>query len=456
MALNICILAAGQGTRMRSRIPKVLHALAGTPLLGHVLATAASLRPDAICIVYGHGAEQVRTAFSDVAAEWALQEPQLGTGHALKQALPHLTVTGRTLVLYGDVPLLRAETLKELLAGDQKDVVLLTTVLADPAGYGRILRNTNSDIERIVEHKDASPAEREITEVNTGVMVLPSSHLDRWLGLLGNANSQKEYYLTDVVELARQDGVRVRAVVAPDPTETMGVNSRAQLAELERVYQRRRVAELMEQGVTFFDPSRVDIRGALDCERDVTIDVDTIFAGNVSIASGVSVGAHCILRDVTVGADVQIEPYSYIDGATIGAGARIGPYARIRPGTVLAEDVHIGNFVEVKASDIARGSKANHLAYIGDTTVGRNVNVGAGTITCNYDGAAKHRTVIEDDVFIGSDTQLVAPVTVRRGATIGAGTTVTKEVPPDQLTISRAKQISVPGWKRPVKAKSSK
>ena len=441
---------------MRSRVPKVLHALAGTPLLGHVLATARSMRPDAICVVYGHAGEQVRTAFSDFTCEWALQEPQLGTGHALKQALPHLPTTGRTLVLYGDVPLLRSETLKELLAGDQQDVVVLTTILADPAGYGRILRTADADIERIVEHKDASPKEREIAEVNTGVMVLPTGHLSRWLGLLGNANSQNEYYLTDVVELARRDGVRVRAVVAPDQTETMGVNSRAQLAELERVYQRRRVADLMEQGVTFLDPSRVDIRGALVCERDVTIDVDTIFAGNVSIESGVSVGAHCILRDVTVGADVQIEPYSYIDGATIGAGAKIGPFARIRPGTVLAEDVHIGNFVEVKASDIARGSKANHLAYIGDTTVGRNVNVGAGTITCNYDGAAKHRTVIEDDVFIGSDTQLVAPVTVRRGATIGAGTTVTKEVPPDQLTISRAKQISVAGWKRPVKAKTSK
>ena len=453
MSLNICILAAGQGTRMRSRLPKVLHPLAGLPLLGHVLRTARSLTPDAICVVYGHGGETVKAAFPDGKISWALQEPQLGTGHALMQALPHLAETGRTLVLYGDVPLLTTATLRGLLAGDGEDLVVLTTILADPTGYGRIVRDASADVAGIVEHKDASPSEREIQEVNTGVMALPSAKLRSWLNRLGNHNAQKEYYLTDVVSLARRDGVRVRAVVAADATETMGINSRVQLAELERVYQRRRTTELMERGVTFADPARVDIRGNLQCEQDVTIDIDTIFAGEVTLASGVTVGAHCVIRDAKVGAGVQIEPFCHIDGAVIGQGSRIGPYARIRPGTALAEDVHIGNFVEVKASDIAKGSKANHLAYIGDTSIGRNVNVGAGTITCNYDGAAKHRTIIEDDVFIGSDTQLVAPVTVRRGATIGAGATITREVPADQLTLSRAKQVSVPGWKRPAKKK---
>jgi bifunctional UDP-N-acetylglucosamine pyrophosphorylase/glucosamine-1-phosphate N-acetyltransferase len=367
----------------------------------------------------------------------------------VQQALPHLLAQAETtLVLYGDVPLISAETLRVLLAG--RGARILTAILDDPAGYGRIVRR-NKQVCAIVEEKDASAAQKKIREVNTGIMALPTKHLARWLGKLKPHNAQNEYYLTDVVPLALADRVTVSGIPAADARETLGVNSKAQLAQIERHVQQQTAHRLLEQGVTLADPARMDVRGELTCGRDVSIDINCIFEGKVTLADDVSVGAHCVLQNVDVRSGTRIEPYSHLVDAAIGAHCRIGPYARIRPGTRLADDVHIGNFVEVKASDVGAGSKANHLAYIGDTSIGRNVNIGAGTITCNYDGASKHRTVIEDDVFIGSDTQLVAPVTVRRGATIGAGSTITREVAAGELAISRAKQISIAGWKRPVK-----
>ena len=455
-ALNIVVLAAGQGKRMHSDLPKVMHPLAGRPLLGHVLATARALEPKRLVVVYGHGGERVRRAFAAKDVAFALQEPQLGTGHAVEQALPHIDPACPSLVLYGDVPLIGVATLERLIAAAGKGLAVLTAEVDDPTGYGRILRDRRKAIRGIVEHKDATAAQRRIREVNTGIMVLPAARLGKWLAALENDNAQGEFYLTDVVALALRDQVKV-GTAAPDAVwETLGVNSKRQLAELERRYQLRQAAVLMEAGVTLADPARVDVRGALSCGRDVAIDVNCVFEGEVKLADGVSIGANCVLRDVAVGAGTRIEPFTHIDGAKIGANCRIGPYARLRPATELAADVHIGNFTEVKASTLGRGSKANHLAYVGDSSVGSNVNIGAGTITCNYDGANKHRTVIEDDVFIGSDTQLVAPVTVRRGATIGAGSTVTKEAPADALTVSRAKQIAIPGWKRPVKKESGK
>ena len=450
--MNVVILAAGQGKRMHSDTPKVLHPLAGRPLLAHVIDTARGLRPGVICIVYGHGGDSVPRAFAQPDLVWAKQEPQLGTGHALAQALPHLDPKSPTLVLYGDVPLIRAETLATLCQAAGKGVGLLTIELDDPHGYGRIVRSRGK-IRRIVEEKDASKAERTLCEINTGIMVLPTARLKGWLARLRNKNAQKEYYLTDVIAAAVADKVSVNSAVPEAAWETAGVNSKAQLAELERVYQRNLAAALMEQGVTLADPGRIDVRGSLACARDVFIDVNCVFEGAVVLGTGVSVGAHCVIRNVNIGAGTRIESFCHLDAADIGARCRIGPYARLRPGTTLAEEVHIGNFVEVKASQIAARSKANHLAYVGDTTVGSDVNIGAGTITCNYDGANKHRTIIEDDVHIGSDTQLVAPVRVGKGATLGAGTTLTKDAPAGALTISRAKQVTVPGWKRPVKKK---
>lgn len=439
--LKIIILAAGQGKRMRSALPKVLHPIAGKPMLAHVIDTARRLEPAKICVVYGHGGERVREALDAPDLVWAKQEPQLGTGHAVMQALPLLNATGAvppapTLVLYGDVPLIRAETLRRLVAaaGDDK-LALLTAQLADPHGYGRIVR-VDGKVARIVEEKDADDAERAIQEVNTGILVAPLAALARWLPQLSNRNAQGEYYLTDIVQLAVAEGMEVVTAQPEANWETDGVNSKSQLARLERIHQRNLAEALMEQGVTLADPDRIDIRGELVCGRDVFIDVNCVFEGRVELKDGARILPNCVIQDAVVG------PHSII-----------GPFARLRPGTVLAEDVHIGNFVEVKNSTIAAHSKANHLAYIGDTTMGSRVNVGAGTITCNYDGANKHRTVIEDDVFIGSDTQLVAPVTVGRGATLGAGTTLTKDAPPGELTLSRAKQVSVPGWKRPVKKK---
>jgi len=448
MKLNVVILAAGQGKRMNSRRPKVLHALAGKSLLAHVIATARSLSPEKIIVVYGHGGEIVRNAVPAPDIEFALQAEQKGTGHALQQALPYLSQAESTLVLYGDVPLIRAETLRELISG--KGLRILTAMLDNPVGYGRIVRR-NKQVRAIVEEKDASAAQKKIHEVNTGIMALPTARLARWLGKLKPQNVQNEYYLTDIVPLALADRVEVSGIAAKDTWETLGVNSKTQLAQLERYVQQQASARLLEQGVTLADPARVDVRGELACGRDVSIDIDCIFEGNVSLADDVSIGAHCVLHNVFVQTGTRIEPYSHLVDVSIGANCRIGPYARIRPGTKLADDVHIGNFVEVKASDIGAGSKANHLAYIGDSSVGRNVNIGAGTITCNYDGANKHRTIIEDDVHIGSDVQLVAPVTVAKGASIGAGTTVSKDVPPGVLVINVKTQDHRANWQRPTK-----
>lgn len=451
MALNVVILAAGQGKRMFSERPKVLHTLAGRALVAHVLDTARCLRADRICVVYGRGGEQVAGAIDDPEIVLVRQQPQLGTGHALRQALPHLGDAGATLVLYGDVPLIRAETLRSLLDAQNGAVALLTAELDDPRGYGRIVRDRRGRIRGIVEEKDASPAQRGIREVNTGIMALPTARLAGWLAKLEPDNAQGEYYLTDVIALALADGVAVYTIKSGDAQEALGVNNRAQLARLERIYQQRQAERLLEQGVTLVDPMRLDVRGNLVCGRDVRIDVNCVFEGEVKLADDVDIGANCLLRNTAVGPGTRIEPYSLIDGAVIGANCRVGPFARIRPATRLADEVHIGNFVEVKASEIGRASKANHLAYIGDATVGAQVNVGAGTITCNFDGANKHRTVIEDDVHIGSDVQLVAPVTVGRGATIGAGATITKDVPPGELTLTEKKQVTVYGWKRPVR-----
>ncbi|HXJ32801.1 MAG TPA: bifunctional UDP-N-acetylglucosamine diphosphorylase/glucosamine-1-phosphate N-acetyltransferase GlmU [Candidatus Eisenbacteria bacterium] len=450
--MNVVILAAGQGKRMHSDLPKVLHPLAGRPLLAHVLDTARSLGPSCVCVVYGHGGERVRETIGGDAIAWVRQEPQLGTGHALQQALPALGPDAQTLVLYGDVPLTRAETLRALGTAAADGVALLTVTLEDPTGYGRIVREGGA-IQRIVEEKDATPAERALREVNTGIMVLPTRNLARWLTGLRDDNAQREYYLTDVIAAAVGERVAVRAVQPASAWETLGVNSKAQLAELERVYRQDVAGRLLAAGVTLADPARIDVRGKLECGRDVAIDVNCVFEGDVVLGDRVSLGANCVLRNVRIDAGTRVEPFCHLEEADIGRNCRIGPYARLRPGAQLAEDVHIGNFVEVKASTIGAGSKANHLAYIGDTEVGRNVNVGAGTITCNYDGANKHRTVIEDDVFIGSDTQLVAPVRVGRGATLGAGTTLTEDAPPGELTISRARQMTIPNWKRPVKTK---
>jgi len=450
--LTTVILAAGKGTRMKSDLPKVLHPLAGKPMISHVLDCADQLKPERICVVYGHGGEALPEAIGRNDLVWARQEPQLGTGHAVQQAVPHLDLSGICLILYGDVPLIRSETLQEMvLIARQGAIALLTVKLANPAGYGRIVRGAGGRVERIVEHKDASPEELAIDEVNTGILCLPSAKLAGWLGRLSNDNAQGEYYLTDVIGMAAAEGERILPCHPAAEWEVMGVNSRAQLAELERRHQHNVADALMTAGVTLTDPARLDVRGRLDCGRDVLIDVNCVFEGHVVLGDGAIVGANCVLKDVELGRGVTIKPFCHIDGARIGADAIIGPYARIRPGTELAEETHIGNFVELKNAQVGFNSKINHLSYVGDATVGRKVNIGAGTITCNYDGANKHRTVIEDDAFIGSDTQLVAPVTVGKGATLGAGTTLTKNAPAGELTLSRAKQLTIPGWKRPVK-----
>ena len=450
--LNVVVLAAGQGKRMYSNLPKVLHKLAGKPLLQHVMDSANALNPNKLCVVYGHGGDTVPNQFPERTAIWAKQEPQLGTGHAVMQAVPHLDQDGITLILYGDVPLTKTTTLKQLTEVARPGTLAILTIdLADPTGYGRMVRDANGNVTGIVEHKDATAEQHKIREVNTGIMAVPTQHLACWLGQLRNDNAQKEYYLTDIVALAVRDNVPIAAVHPSGEWETMGINSKVQLAQLERTHQANIAHALLEQGITLADPARIDVRGTLICGKDVFIDINCVFEGNVTLADNVSVSAGCVLKNVTIASDTQIAPYSVMDDAIVGADCRIGPYARLRPGTKLADGAHVGNFVELKNTELGRGSKANHLAYVGDATVGSNVNIGAGTITCNYDGANKYRTIIEDDVFIGSDTQLVAPVTVRKGATLGAGTTLTKDAPAGELTISRAKQMTIPGWKRPVK-----
>ena len=447
---------------MKSALPKVLQPLAGKPLLAHVLETALALAPKAEpIVVIGHGAQQVQAFLAHLAnldkrfskVKTVLQKEQKGTGHALLQALPKLNPGAPTLVLYGDVPLCSKETLNTLARLSDGAVGLLTHRMENPYGYGRIVRDVDNNVQAIVEEKDANPAIRSIQEINTGIMVLPTKQLGKWLKGIKAKNAQGEYYLTDVITMAVKAGVPVRSAQAADDYEILGVNNRAQLAELERVLQNQIANVLLENGVTLFDPDRIDVRGDLHCGKDVWIDVGCVFEGIVTLADQVRIGPYCVIKDTHIGDGTVVEAFSHLDGAKIGPTNRIGPYARIRPGAELASDVHIGNFVEVKNSKIASQSKANHLAYVGDSIVGSRVNIGAGTITCNYDGVNKHQTVIEDDVFIGSDTQLVAPVKVGKGATLGAGTTLTKDAPPGKLTVSRAKQISIE-WQRPTKAKS--
>jgi len=451
MALEIIILAAGQGKRMRSKLPKILHPLAGRPLLAHVLDTARALAPRKIVVVHGNGAEQVRAAFADAQVEWALQAEQLGTGHAVQQALPGISPDAEVLILYADVPLVRPATLKRLLDAARDGLAVMTAELGDPTGYGRIVRQASGDVARIVEQGDASADELALREINAGFMAMSARRLSGWLGRLTNRNVQKEYYLTDVVSLAVGDGVRVRGVKVDDAWEVAGVNSKRELAAIERQYQLKEAARLLDEAVSLADPARIDVRGELTCGTDVAIDVNCVFEGKVTLADGVRIGPHCLLRNVRIGPGTEILAFSHLEDSEIGARCRLGPYARLRPGNSLGDEVHIGNFVEVKASRIGKGSKANHLSYIGDTDVGAKVNIGAGTITCNYDGATKSRTIIEDDCFIGSDSTLVAPVRIARGSYIGAGSTISKDTPPDQLTVARARQVSVPSWKPPKK-----
>jgi len=450
--INFVILAAGKGTRMYSDVPKVLHKLAGKPLLQHVVDCACELSPQQICIVYGHGGESVPQAMQQYSAMFALQEPQLGTGHAVQQAMPLIEQSGRTMVLYGDVPLIQSTTLAQMQQFSN-GLVLLTVNLPNPTGYGRIVRDDHGKVQCIVEEKDAADKQREISEVNTGILLAPTEQLAAWLNKLQNNNAQGEYYLTDIVGMAVQDNLAVHTVQPAQTWEVEGINNKSQLATLERTWQQVLAVRLMAQGVTLVDPARVDIRGKLNCGRDVEIDVGCVFEGDVTLADGVQVGAYSIIKNATIGSKTQIAPYSHIDNSEVGANCHIGPYARLRPGSKLHDDAHVGNFVEIKNSEIGKGSKANHLSYIGDSTVGSRVNIGAGTITCNYDGANKHRTIIEDDAFIGSDTQLVAPVRIGKGATIGAGSTITRDTPESELTLSRSKQVSIAGWKRPVKQK---
>lgn len=451
MGLSTIILAAGQGTRMRSDLPKVLQPLAGRPLLAHVLDCAAQLGADDVCVVYGHGGEAVRTATGRDGLRWVLQAEQLGTGHAVQVAMPGTPDGNRILVLFGDVPLLRPETLRRLLDDTPAgDFAVLTVDMDDPTGYGRIVREGGS-VRRIVEQKDATPAEQAIVEINTGVMACPADRLRSWLAALRNDNAQGEYYLTDVVAMAVAAGVTVHGVKASGWTEVMGINDKKQLAQAERALQARLVDELMQQGVGFADPARVDIRGTLKCGKDVFIDVNAVFEGDVELGDRTRIESNNLIRDSRLGPDTVVHSNCHIEGATTGQACEIGPFARLRPGAALADKVKVGNFVEIKKSTVADGSKVNHLTYIGDTEIGKGVNVGAGTITCNYDGVNKHRTVIGDGAFIGSGVELVAPVTVGAGATIGAGSTITKNTPDNELTLERAKQITIRGWKKPTK-----
>ncbi|MFT3817957.1 MAG: bifunctional UDP-N-acetylglucosamine diphosphorylase/glucosamine-1-phosphate N-acetyltransferase GlmU [Rubrivivax sp.] len=457
MALHVVVMAAGKGTRMKSNLPKVLHRLGGRALLQHVLDAATALQAERTVVITGHGADAVEAALAGSGAAFVRQMPQLGTGHAIQQVVPLLPDDDSTvLILSGDVPLVQPDTLRRLTeaCGGTK-LALLTIALADPSGYGRVLRTSDGGVRAIVEHKDASAEQRALREIYSGIMAAPARRLKRWVMALTNDNAQREYYLTDIVRLAVADGVPVVAETTDDETVVLGVNSPVQLADLERRLQRRQAHALMEAGVRLADPARFDQRGRLDCGRDVEIDVGCVFEGSVSLGDEVRIGAHCVIRDARIEAGAVIHPFTHIEGATVGPGALVGPYARLRPGAELGAQVHIGNFVEVKNSTLAAGAKANHLAYLGDATVGERVNYGAGSITANYDGANKHRTVIEADAHIGSNCVLVAPVTIGAGATIGGGSTISRPAPPGQLTVARAKQTSLANWTRPVKAKKS-
>ncbi len=455
MDFDVIILAAGQGTRMRSARPKVLHNLAGKPLLGHVIDTASALGARQIHTVIGHGADQVRECLGDAPCRWALQEQQRGTGHAVAQAMPGVAGDGVALILYGDVPLVRAETLRPLLdSAAAGALALLTVELDDPTGYGRILRDAGERILGIVEQKDASPEQLAVREVNTGILAAPVARLADWLPRLSANNAQGEYYLTDIVAMAVADGVAVSAHAPSAPWEVEGVNNRLQLAALERRYQRNCAEQLLHDGVALADPARLDVRGELRAGRDVYIDVNCVFEGRVVIGDDVQVGANCVIIDSEIGAGSVIKPFSHLEGARIAGRGEVGPYARLRPGTELAEGAKVGNFVETKKSRIGPGSKVNHLTYIGDADIGSHANVGAGTITCNYDGVNKHKTRIGDGAFIGSNTSLVAPVSIGAGATVGAGSTITGDVPDGQLAVARGKQRNIDGWRRPEKKSS--
>lgn len=455
--IKAIILAAGKGTRMKSRLPKVLQPLAGRPLLHYVLQTASSVPVQESIVVIGHGAEQVKAAFSHLPLTFITQQVQLGTGHAVAQVLSEIQDEDVALILYGDVPLVESATLRDLvrLVDEAHPLALLTAELENPTGYGRIVRDQHKQVISIVEQKDATPEQLAIKEVNTGMMAVKGHWLRTWLERLDNDNAQGEYYLTDIVRFCVGDGFEIHTTTASDPIETMGVNDKTQLAQLERAYQRRQVARLMREGVTVIDPERVDIRGTVTVGQDVTLDVGVILEGSVHLADGVYVGAHCYLKDTAVGEASEIRPFSHLEGVKLEGHNQIGPYARLRPGTELAEQVRVGNFVELKNAQVATSSKIDHLAYVGDATVGKDVNIGAGVITCNYDGANKHRTIIGDNAFIGSDTQLVAPVAIGAGATIGAGSTITKDTPAGELTLSRAKQVTLKGWQRPTKDKQN-
>jgi bifunctional UDP-N-acetylglucosamine pyrophosphorylase / glucosamine-1-phosphate N-acetyltransferase len=456
MPLSVVILAAGQGKRMKSGWPKVLQPLAGRALLQHVIDTARQLAPEAIHVVYGHGGEQVQAAFKSEALSWVLQDRQLGTGHAVLQALPGIPDTHTVLVLYGDVPLIRRDTLEELLKlADAKTLAVLTVMLSDPSGYGRILRDTRGRIRKIVEHKDASPKELRVREANTGIIAAPAKLLKKWLAAVKSDNAQGEFYLTDVAAIAAKGKFRVVPQLARSEPEVLGVNDKVQLAQVETAYRQQRTQELMLAGVTVIDPARLDIRGTVTAGRDVQLDVNVVLEGNVTIGDRVRIGPNCSIRDTAIGADTQVFANCVLDQAVIGPSCKIGPFARLRPGATLARDVHIGNFVEVKNAKVGAGSKANHLTYLGDSVIGKDVNVGAGTITCNYDGVNKFQTDIEDGVFVGSGSMLVAPVRIGARATIGAGSTITQDAPADKLTLGRSRQVSIDSWTRPVKRKKS-
>ena len=452
--LNIVILAAGKGTRMHSNTPKVLHEVGGKAILAHVIACAKALEPQKIIVVYGYGGETVPDAFANEDITWVNQAEQLGTGHAMQQAAAYLDADATTLVLLGDVPLVDTSACNKLIEQANSKLAILSFNKTDPSGYGRIVRSSTGNVTAIIEHKDATEAQRNIIEVNTGMMAMPNVHLTKWLSQLSNNNAQGEYYLTDIVALAVQQGIEVVAEITPDEWSVTGINSKSDLNQIERVYQTRIAQKLLQQGVTLRDPSRLDVRGSLTCGRDVEIDVNCVFEGDVSLGDNVKIAANCVIKNAVIKAGVQIAAFTHIDDAEVGDNSRVGPYARLRPGTVLQSETHIGNFVELKNAQVDIGSKVNHLSYIGDTTIGKNVNIGAGTITCNYDGANKFRTVIEDGAFIGSDSQLVAPVTIGKNATIAAGSTITRDAPADALTFCRAKeQKTIIGWKRPQKIK---